>query len=325
MAIQNMQQNKISFIVIGLNEDWRLSLCLKAVKELIAFNSLQNTEIIYVDSDSTDNSIEFAKEQNVDKIFKISGNINAAIARNVGVNSATGELLFFIDGDIVIKPFDLNILLNANIKLKYGYVVGFLDDVNYTSDWQFINQAPRNYKFETKDRQVTTAGSGIFIIEKETWLKFKGMDERLRRTQDRDLSLRMAKKGIVGIRKAEIFGLHHTIPYNNSKRMWKMLFDGSLSFKGVFIRKHLFNRSFLPNLLHEEWTISILITTLILSIINPLTILLYTLVVLIKIRKQNIKRFFQVFAHRVLQDLIVVFSFLLFYPMRPKFITTRIK
>jgi len=37
------------------------------------------------------------------------------------------------------------------------------------------------------DQKVTMAGGAIFIIEKKTWQKFGGMDERLTTTEDRDL------------------------------------------------------------------------------------------------------------------------------------------
>ena len=86
---------KISFIIIGRNEGWKLTNCLKSVFNTITYNKLDNYEIIYVDSKSTDNSIESVKQFKNVKIFQLTIDYNAAIARNVGANKSKGQVLFF--------------------------------------------------------------------------------------------------------------------------------------------------------------------------------------------------------------------------------------
>ncbi len=305
----------ISFIVIGRNEGWRLSKCFEGLNKVIKYNKLIDFEIIYVDSDSNDKSIEIAKSNNVNRIYKISGNVNAAIARNVGANESLGEILFFLDGDIEVNPFHFSDIIRGNNILNYGYVVGFLDDVNYDSNWNFINQTPRHYKEIIQDKVVTTVGGAIFIIPKLTWNKFGGMDERLKRTQDRDFSLRMAKDGITGIRKAEVFGLHHTVSYKDKKRMWDMLFKGSINYKGVMIRKHINNTAFYPILVREESSLIVLVLSILLVPFSIYFLLLYPLAVLVRNIKYRLKgkQFFMLLLHRVMQDLVVLFSIFFFY------------
>lgn len=309
----------ISFIIIGRNEGFRLLKCFSGVNDLIKHNSLQKCEIIYVDSDSSDSSIEIAKEYQSDKIIKLSGNVNSAIARNVGAKAANGEILFFLDGDIELSPFDLTLISANELELKYAYVVGFLDDVNYTGDWKVVSQTPRSYKSVIKDQVVTTVGGGVFIIEKITWNKFGGMDQKLKRTQDRDLSLRMARNGITGIRKSEIFGLHHTIPYKNPKRMWNMLFNGSISYKGVFIRKHLFNKAYYPIFLREDWTIIAFIFSFSMCFFTLYAPLLYFFGLIIKSKNHFTDGVLRFFGYRFLQDLVVLFSILFFFPENPSY------
>ena len=95
--------SKISFIVIGRNEGWKLTRCLKSIIELIKHNNLSSYEIIYVDSNSTDDSIRVAMSFNDINVFRISGIFNAAIARNIGARESTGDVLFFIDGDMELN------------------------------------------------------------------------------------------------------------------------------------------------------------------------------------------------------------------------------
>jgi glycosyltransferase involved in cell wall biosynthesis len=78
----------ISFIIIGRNEGWKLTKCLQSVFETIAYNKLKNAEVIYVDSKSTDDSIERAKAFDKVKVLLITGECNAAIASNIGAKEA---------------------------------------------------------------------------------------------------------------------------------------------------------------------------------------------------------------------------------------------
>ena len=93
-----------AFIVIGRNEGIKIKKCLESIFTTIEKNSLESTEVIYVDSDSKDESIHLALSFNDVKVIKISGEINAAVARNEGAKQANADVLFFIDGDMEINP-----------------------------------------------------------------------------------------------------------------------------------------------------------------------------------------------------------------------------
>jgi len=47
-----------------------------------------------------------------------------------------------MDGDTELKPFAIKLISNDEVKLEFGYVVGFLDDVNYRQDWTLNNRTP---------------------------------------------------------------------------------------------------------------------------------------------------------------------------------------
>jgi GT2 family glycosyltransferase len=90
--------NKVGIVVIGRNEGERLKRCLRSVYEEMA-------KIVYVDSGSTDGSIEFAKSIGVDVVeldmsrpFTMARGRNAGFERVLDVSPDT-ELVQFIDGD----------------------------------------------------------------------------------------------------------------------------------------------------------------------------------------------------------------------------------
>ena len=108
----------ISFIVIGRDEAQHISNCLKSIYNTIEQNDIFNYEVIYIDSNSRDESINIVKTFINTKIYKISGKINSAIARNLGAEKSNGEILVFIDGDMEIDPESFNTMFFSDGKLK---------------------------------------------------------------------------------------------------------------------------------------------------------------------------------------------------------------
>jgi glycosyltransferase involved in cell wall biosynthesis len=93
--------NRIGAVAIGRNEGERLVSCLKSLISLLP----QNTPIVYVDSGSTDGSLDFSKKLGIQVIeLDLSIPFTAARARNTGFNYLVEhfpdlEYVQFIDGD----------------------------------------------------------------------------------------------------------------------------------------------------------------------------------------------------------------------------------
>ena len=85
----------ISFIVIGLNVSSTISRCFESIYNTISLNRINNYEAIYIDSNSSDDSIEKVKSFKNVTIYKISKNANPAVSRNLGANKSKGSVFFF--------------------------------------------------------------------------------------------------------------------------------------------------------------------------------------------------------------------------------------
>lgn len=92
----------LSIIVIGRNEGERLRSCLKSIRS--AGNMPGSLELIYVDSNSTDNSPQLAAAFGANVIVLDSGKPSAARARNAGWRAATAPFILFLDGDTILHP-----------------------------------------------------------------------------------------------------------------------------------------------------------------------------------------------------------------------------
>ena len=97
----------ISIVIPVYNASLTLKECLNSV-----FNSnYKNFEVIIVSDNSSDNSVEIAKQFKC-KIIELPKNMGPAFARNKGAEIAESDVLLFVDSDVIIKKDALNYLNN---------------------------------------------------------------------------------------------------------------------------------------------------------------------------------------------------------------------
>jgi cellulose synthase/poly-beta-1,6-N-acetylglucosamine synthase-like glycosyltransferase len=90
----------LSVVIIGRNEGERLERCILTAQ---AIEGWTPTEVLYIDSGSTDGSLELATRLGATVLPLPPGPFTAARARNVGWRRAIGELVLFLDGDTILN------------------------------------------------------------------------------------------------------------------------------------------------------------------------------------------------------------------------------
>jgi len=308
----------ISFIVIGRNEGWKLTNCLASVFKTIEHSKLSKFEIIYVDSNSTDDSIKRAKLFENVKVLKLTNDCNAAIARNSGVQIATGDIFYFIDGDMEITSDFLQKIYNKDEKLIHPFISGQYINYFYNKKGELLNKEHYDKSLKSNDQYRVITG-GLFIVQRKHWNLVNGMKNKHKMGEDMDFGLRLAKKGVKLLRKKEIMAIHHTISYRDNKRMWYMLFNkAELYAKSMLYRDHLFNKNIYPIIARNDYSLIILLISIILSFfISPLFILFYCLIATlrsVKASNYKLRRFLSFLAYFTLRDIIVLGGFFFFFP-----------
>ncbi len=99
-AIAPNRSPSLSIVIIGRNEGERLDRCLKSVLAIEAFGGA--SELIYVDSASTDGSNLRAAQFGAKTLGIGSAHPCAAVARNIGWRSAQAPIVLFLDGDTIL-------------------------------------------------------------------------------------------------------------------------------------------------------------------------------------------------------------------------------
>ena len=91
----------VAVVIIGRNEGERLRACLESVLTMNYPREL--VEVIYVDSSSTDSSVDLARNMGVTTIV-LTGPTTAARGRNAGWTHTEAPFILFLDGDTLLHP-----------------------------------------------------------------------------------------------------------------------------------------------------------------------------------------------------------------------------
>lgn len=221
----------ISIIIPLYNAERTLEKCLKAVFD----SGFQDFELLVVDDASTDSSIKIA-ESFPCKVLKLPYNQGPSVARNHGARNAKGDVLLFIDSDIVIQRDTLNLFVDS---LKsYCAVFGIYTQKPGTDGLLSLYQNFYAHKSIKETNEVTSMlYSYCVAIKKDAFLEIGGFDESWRRPtfEDVQLGLRLTENGHQIYLNKNIKVVHH--PNFNIKRFIKNYFYKSLDLTKLMLSK----------------------------------------------------------------------------------------
>lgn len=135
-----MNKPKISVIIPVYNKEEFLEETLSSLEH----QTLKDIEILCIDDESTDNSLDILeKYADRDLRFKIftQKNNGPGIARNKGINEASGEYVFFLDADDWIEKDALEQLYKQAIKNNSDLVL--FNSIEHYSDGHLRNRIYR--------------------------------------------------------------------------------------------------------------------------------------------------------------------------------------
>ena len=239
----------LSIIVISRNQANTIGMCLDSIQVATKQSGIENYEIVFVDSRSTDGTPDIVRNHlgHDVRIVRLTGHTNAAIARNAGAAVATGDAFFFIDGDMEVGPDFLRIALGPDGLPIHNVTSGQLPEKFYSPDGEFLTDGPDRYKVRA-DGYRSELG-GISMISRKAFEKVGGFATEMRVNEDQELGLRLCEAGYGIYGLATTMSTHHTVDYFQWRRLGKMLLDGSMCYPGVVFRRHWMHKSYWPLLI----------------------------------------------------------------------------
>jgi glycosyltransferase involved in cell wall biosynthesis len=121
---------KVSAIIPAYNEAERIGAVIAPLKRVKAVQ-----EIVVVDDGSTDNTAEVAKRHGV-KLVRLEENKGKAAALDAGVRATTGDVLLFLDADLVgLRPDHVEKLISAYREGDAEIVIGVFKEGRAATDF----------------------------------------------------------------------------------------------------------------------------------------------------------------------------------------------
>ncbi len=185
----------VSVIVPVFNAAGYIERCLEA---LIA-STYPSFEIIVVDDCSTDNSEAIARQNEV-TVLQLSSQSGPAAARNFGALHARGEIILFIDSDVIVQRETIalavnNFQNNPEIVAVFGSYDDKPQEKNFMSQYRNLFH---HFNHQHSDTEAHTFWAGCGAIRKEIFKEMDGFNQK-RYTkpsiEDIELGNRIHKKG----------------------------------------------------------------------------------------------------------------------------------
>lgn len=179
--IKNLNMPLVSMIIVNYNGKSYLKKCLESFKEI----NYKNLELIVVDNNSNDGTIEFlTKNYPSVIILKLDQNYGFAKPNNMAANIAKGDFLLFLNNDTVVTSNFISELVQVlNDDDKIGICQSLLlkpnGEIDSSGDFIDTIGVVYNSKSPIKQiREISSARGASMIMRKKLFLDLGGFDEQ---------------------------------------------------------------------------------------------------------------------------------------------------
>jgi glycosyltransferase involved in cell wall biosynthesis len=173
----------ISIVIIGKNEAKNLPKLYCSLKNIEV-----DHEIIYVDSASSDNSVELSKKE-CNQVIEIedSPQLCAAAGRNIGTNYAKNNWILYLDGDMELESEFIGFLNSKEFLTFDKNIAGFIGYYDYIySD----GTNDPNRLLQPKDK-ITDHFGGAVMLQKDVVLDAGNWNPSVVANEEIDLYIRI--------------------------------------------------------------------------------------------------------------------------------------
>ncbi|MFQ5590083.1 MAG: glycosyltransferase [Phycisphaerae bacterium] len=221
---------RMTIVVIGRNEGKRLATCLESV--FAADYPRDRMEVIYVDTDSTDDSCVIAADLGARVVRTHPQRPTAAAARNAGLKAARSDLIHFLDGDTILDKYWLRKAVAAMRDEAITAVYGRRDELAPSAT---IYNFWTHHDWYVPPGKVDTCGGDV-LWRRKAVLAAGGYDPMLIAGEERDLSYRMINYHGARILRLDEPMTLHDINMTRFSQYWRRCFRSGYAYAQVAAR-----------------------------------------------------------------------------------------
>jgi len=176
-----MSAPKVSIIIVNYNGKELLQKCLDSLLKV----NYDNFEIILVDNNSTDGTVEFITKNYPSLIIiKLDSNKGFAEPNNVAAKISKGKYLLFLNNDTVVTPnfiFEMVKVMETDKKIAICQSLLLKPDGSIDSSGDFIDHLGVVYNSKTEIdeiREVSSARGASMLVRSDIFEKLDGFDQK---------------------------------------------------------------------------------------------------------------------------------------------------
>ena len=176
-----MSSPKVSIIIVNYNGKELLQKCLDSLLKV----NYDNFEIILVDNNSTDGTVEFITKNYPSLIIiKLDSNKGFAEPNNVAAKISKGKYLLFLNNDTVVTPnfiSEMVKVMETDKKIAICQSLLLKPDGSVDSSGDFIDHLGVVYNSKTKIdeiREVSSARGASMLVRSDIFEKLDGFDQK---------------------------------------------------------------------------------------------------------------------------------------------------
>lgn len=186
--MENQSNQKISIIMPVYNGIGFLEQSLPPLVAMLERKEI--LELIVIDDGSLDESVALAEEFGA-KILYTGGRMGPGAARNIAAEQAEGNILWFVDADVVVREDSASILNQGFNNTEVTAIFGSYDDAppaqNFLS--QYKNMIHHFYH-QKANKEASTFWAGCGAVRKQEFLQVGGFDiEQFKHPSVEDIEL----------------------------------------------------------------------------------------------------------------------------------------
>ena len=178
---EDMSAPKVSIIIVNYNGKELLQKCLDSLLKV----NYDNFEIILVDNNSTDGTVEFITKNYPSLIIiKLDSNKGFAEPNNVAAKISKGKYLLFLNNDTVVTPnfiFEMVKVMETDKKIAICQSLLLKPDGSVDSSGDFIDHLGVVYNSKTEIdeiREVSSARGASMLVRSDIFEKLDGFDQK---------------------------------------------------------------------------------------------------------------------------------------------------
>jgi glycosyltransferase involved in cell wall biosynthesis len=219
---------KLSIIVPAFQAKSTISKCLDGLIRAIG----PDDEIFVVDDGSTDGTDQTVAEFDDERVIviRLDVNIGRGPARNVGAFRASGEVIVFVDADVVVHPDSLARIRQTFLNQSVTALIGSYDD--RPGDPGLVSQFRNLLHHHTHQTAGTISShfwTGLGAVRADVFRHIGGFSERRwsRNMEDVKFGHRLSDFGHTILVRPDIQGTHLR-PYSFNSMIRSDLFDRAI-------------------------------------------------------------------------------------------------